>query len=85
MFNSSNAQEHGRKGGSAKSTKKLRAAKANGKRGGRQVTQRFNQFVVRKNELLREFHQKLAAWAELKQRTSQSVEHVIALPTLPPA
>jgi hypothetical protein len=41
MFNSSNAQNFGRKGGSTKSTKKQRAAKANGKKGGRPAASLF--------------------------------------------
>ena len=41
MFNSSNAQENGRRGGSIKSSKKQRAARANGKKGGRPAASVF--------------------------------------------
>jgi hypothetical protein len=44
----------------------------------------LNQFNARKNDLLRKFHQKLATWAELKQRHSQSEKQANALPILAP-
>ena len=49
------------------------------------LRQQFRDFNARKNVLLRNFHEKLAAWAELKQRCAQTLGQVNALPTLPPA
>jgi hypothetical protein len=48
------------------------------------LRQQFRDFKSRKNVLLRNFHEKLAAWAELKQRYAQAIEQVNALPMLAP-
>jgi hypothetical protein len=48
------------------------------------LRQQFRDFNSRKNVLLRRFHEKLAAWAELKQRHSQAIEQANALPMLAP-
>ena len=48
------------------------------------LRQQFHEFHIRKNALLTEFHQNLAAWAELKQRYSQAVQQSSALPMLAP-
>jgi hypothetical protein len=48
-----------------------------------QLREQFSQFQIRKNVLLRVFHEKLAAWAELKERYAQVPEkQVNALPLL---
>ena len=48
------------------------------------LRQQFNGFHIRKNSLLTEFHQKLAAWAELKQKQMQGVSQASPLPMLAP-
>lgn len=48
------------------------------------LRQQFRDFNSRKNVLLRTFHEKLAAWAELKQRYAQAIEQANALPMLAP-
>jgi hypothetical protein len=50
-----------------------------------QINQQFNEFNSRKSVLLFEFHQRLAAWADLKQRHSQVVQQTSALPMLAPS
>jgi hypothetical protein len=49
-----------------------------------QLREQFSQFQIRKNVLLRTFHEKLAAWAGLKQRYAHAIEHANALPMLAP-
>jgi hypothetical protein len=49
------------------------------------LRQQVKDFNSRKNVLLGKFHSALGKWAELKQRHAQVLEHVNALPTLPPA
>ena len=49
------------------------------------LREQFSQFQIRKNVLLRTFHEKLAAWASLKQRYAQAIEQVNALPMLAPS
>jgi hypothetical protein len=49
-----------------------------------QLREQFSQFQIRKNILLRTFHEKLAAWADLKQRHAQAIEQASALPMLAP-
>jgi len=49
-----------------------------------QLREQFSQFQFRKNVLLRTFHEKLAAWADLKQRYAQAIEQANALPMLAP-
>ena len=48
------------------------------------LREQFSQFQIRKNVLLRTFHEKLAAWASLKQRYAQAIEQANALPMLAP-
>ena len=50
------------------------------------LQQRYQEFQVRKNVLLRQFHEKLAAWAEVKQRyPNVTVEPVPMSLAAPPA
>jgi hypothetical protein len=46
------------------------------------LREQFSQFQIRKNVLLRSFHEKLAAWAGLKQRYAHAIEQANALPML---
>jgi hypothetical protein len=48
------------------------------------LRQQFREFQVRKNVLLRQFHEKLASWAQLKQRYPDVGESMNALPMLSP-
>jgi hypothetical protein len=48
------------------------------------LREQFSQFQSRKNVLLRKFHEKLATWADLKQRHAQAIEQANSLPMLAP-